>query len=305
LAEIVSRSQWRAVVELVFAASLWGFGFVAVVWALEKVTPIQLTFLRFFLAALLGLGLLLHSRLRAHFCSRDLWRLSFWPAILLVATLLVQTWGLRYTTAVKSGFITTLYVVIVPVMESLISRQPLRPALWACVGVAMLGTALIVNLGLESLNFGDFLTLICAFFAAGQIMAIGWVSRKVRAPFTFNLIQTWWAVLLLAPLLSSEPMSWSQMTLWDWSSKPLFGLLTLAFGSTVVAFFLQVRAQAKISATVSSLLFLLESPFALLFAVLLLAESLSILEGMGALLIFLAAVVASWVEGQSKKYHRH
>jgi drug/metabolite transporter (DMT)-like permease len=80
--------------------------------------------------------------------------------------------------------------------------------------------------------------------------------------------------------------------------KAVIGLLSLSLGSTTLAFYLQVRAQAHLSATVSSLLFLLESPFALIFAFLLLGESLSTMEAIGAFLIFTAAVLASLREAR-------
>ena len=63
------------------------------------------------------------------------------------------------------------------------------------------------------------------------------------------------------------------------------GLLMLGIGSTLIAFYLQIKAQKVLSSTVSSLFFLLESPFALLFAFFLLGESLNMKQGIGALLI--------------------
>jgi drug/metabolite transporter (DMT)-like permease len=295
-----SSTQIFASFELLVAAAFWGFGFVAVVLALESVSPIHITFLRFALAGLICIPFLFFATGRAVF--RDNIRLALIPALLLTSMLLFQTWGLMHTTATKSGFITTLYVVIVPLMESLVMRRKLPTFLWFCVAAALFGTALIVNLGVAELNIGDFLTLICAFLAAGHIFAVGEVSRRVQAPFSFNIMQSLWSAMICVPLLAFDPI-WPALSLDAWTWRSALGLCSLAFGSTAIAFYLQVRAQAHLSATVSSLFFLLESPFAMFFALMLLGEVLDPLEQLGALLIFLSAFAATWYESQRKKFH--
>ena len=284
--------------ELLIAAAFWGFGFIGTVWALKLLSPLHVIFLRFFLAGLIGLAFLF-SKKRRQAITQNL-ALSFWPALLLVGTLLFQTWGLLFTTATKSGFITTLYVVIVPVFESAFRRRNLPLSLWLCVGAALIGTGMIVDIGFAEFNKGDLLTLICAFLAAAQIYLIGILSPRVRAPFVFNIMQAWWAVLICLPLLYFDPLRSEMLSVEFWPTLPLIGLLTLAFGSTVIAFYLQVRAQAHLSATVSSLFFLLESPYALLFAMLLLGETLGWLEAWGAALIFFSAVAANLIDARRK-----
>jgi drug/metabolite transporter (DMT)-like permease len=74
------------------------------------------------------------------------------PALLLAGTLILQTWGLHYTTATKSGFITTLYVVFVPLLEALHLRRRISTGLWLCVLGAFVGTLLIVNVGLNEVE---------------------------------------------------------------------------------------------------------------------------------------------------------
>src|SRR4051812_13463235 len=92
-------AAFAASFELVFAASLWGFGFVAVIWGLESWTPVQLLFLRFLIGGTAGI-------LLSSFVINPLkiqWKLAFWLALALSVMALLQTWGLRYTTATKSG----------------------------------------------------------------------------------------------------------------------------------------------------------------------------------------------------------
>lgn len=284
--------------ELFLAATLWGFGFIAAVWAMERLSPFELTFMRFFLASLLVVPFLIPRGTRAAFLGNV--RLAFWPGVFFAGTLVVQTWGLKYTTATKSGFITTLYVVFVPLLESVLRKTRLPRALWACVAVSFLGTAMIVNVGFGALNVGDLLTLGCALFATGQIYVMGLVSPRVQHPFLFNSAQAAWAGLLCAPFAFDADL-WRRMADFGaWSGTAQAGLLALSFGSTVVAFGLQVRAQKRLSPTVSSLLFLLESPFAMVFSILLLGEVLGPLEASGAVLIFVSAVAASLVEARRR-----
>lgn len=289
-----------ATAELFTAAALWGFGFIATVWAMRELNAFELTFMRFALASLLLIPILCFPSWRRGLFENL--RKSFWPGLFFAATLIVQTWGLQYTTATKSGFITTLYVVLVPILESFLTKRRLPVALWGCVGLSLIGTGLIVNVGLGDINKGDLLTLVCAFLATGQIYIIGQVSPGVRRPFLFNSAQCLWAMLLCTPFVLNSG-TWVKMgNFANWESLPQAGLLILAFGSTVIAFGLQVRAQAKLSPTVSSLLFLLESPFAMLFAFFLLSEKLGPWETGGAVLIFLSAMAASLLEARRKKF---
>jgi drug/metabolite transporter (DMT)-like permease len=288
-----------AVLELLVAASLWGFGFVAAIWAMTEVNASELSFVRFALAALLLAPMALRRSARQQI--KTLTILSFWPGVLLAGTLLVQTWGLQYTTATKSGFITTLYVVFVPLLESALTRTRLPRQLIACVALSFLGALLIVNINLSEMNKGDGLTLLCALIAAVQIYVVGWVSPKVDSPFLFNSLQATWAALFCLPFAWGEGLVTKISGFAGWSTKAQIGLLALAFGSTVIAFTLQVRAQKTLSPTVSSLLFLLESPMALLFAMLFLQERLGGLEALGAGLIFFSAVAASLVESRRER----
>lgn len=286
-----------AVSELLLASSLWGFGFIATVWAFTVFSPFEVTFLRF---ALAGAFCLFWFPCRREILRQNFSK-AFLPAVLLTGTLIFQTWGLQFTTATKSGFITTLYVVLVPILESVLHRKKLKTALWVCVITALVGTALIVNVGIDTVNIGDILTLICAFAATLQIYWLGVISPSVKNPFAFNLMQSVWAAVFCLPVLFLSPTIEKIAAYASWPWQAWVGMLSLTFGSTMIAFFLQVRAQRHLSATVSSLIFLLESPFALIFAILLLGESLGPLETIGAILIFLSAMGACFLPSEEVK----
>src|ERR1700704_6274220 len=102
-------NRLSSVLELILAGALWGFGFIATKWALEALNVAELAFLRFAIAGLVGLPVVL--ALKNKYSAAKKFRLSFMPAVFLMLTLVLQTAGLLYTTPTKCGFITTLYVV--------------------------------------------------------------------------------------------------------------------------------------------------------------------------------------------------
>jgi drug/metabolite transporter (DMT)-like permease len=289
------NQRFVAVLELLFATIIWGFGFTATIWAMESTSSIMISVGRFFGACLLTLPIFLISRdLRRHFNFANL-KLSMLPGLFLGLTLILQTWGLEYTTATKSGFITTLYVILVPIFEILIIKKRVRLLHTLWVALALVGTGFIVQVQMNEVNKGDVLTLMCSVFAAAHIASLGVLGPKIQSPFVFNFYQSFWAGLLALAMLPFFAVShWK-----GFNTLALIGFISLTVGSTMVAFALQVKAQKKISASLASLIFLLESPFAMLFGVLLLSEALTGYQALGATLIILAAAGAIRFEKKS------
>lgn len=284
----MNRRRWVAFFEMILATLIWGFGFIATVWSMESFSPFASTMLRFLCGFLLTLPLfLLVPAFRPTFNRAHL-QMALIPGLFLGMMMILQTWGLEMTTPTKSGFITTLYVVFVPIFEMWIFKKKLpgRHALW--VALALIGTMLIVELQIKRFNFGDGLTLACAAFGAGHIISVGRVSPRVKSVISFNTFQSLWAGLLsFVFLLFSPGPHWK-----GFEAKAFWGILSLTVGSTIVAFALQVRAQKTLSPSVASVLFLLESPFSMMFSIWLLSEAVTGSQFLGAFLIFIASVGA-------------
>ncbi len=281
----------RALAELSFAGLLWGFGFIGTVWALHFLGPSAILFYRFAIAFVAGFALLILFGTSKSILISEL-KLTLIPGIFLWFTLFLQISGLQYTTAINSSFITTLYVILVPLLRALTSKERLDWLHWLCVALAVIGTALIVNLQkMSTLNWGDLLTLLCSLFAAIHILSIGQRTLRTKNAFAFNVFQSMWvAALALLTWPLTERWSLSSM-----DSKAWIGILSLGFGSSLIAFFLQVRAQKQISPSVASLLFLLESPFSCFFAYLFLKEKLDPIQWLGAGLILAACASISFL----------
>jgi drug/metabolite transporter (DMT)-like permease len=224
--------------------------------------------------------------------TREQLKLSFIPGLLLGLTLLLQTWGLKYTTATKCGFITTMYAVFVPILERVWLKRRLPRLQPLYVGIALIGMALITDLHASQAewNIGDTLTLLCAVTAALHMVWFAFIHDKIQSSFTFNNFQSMWAALMALPLaLVIDPFPNL-----DWANRSWIGFISLSLFSTMIAFALQVRAQKVLSPSIASLLFLLESPFAGLFAMYFLNETLGTWQWAGAALILAAAAFSSW-----------
>lgn len=277
----------RAFLELILAGFFWGFGFIGTVWALKDLAPAAIIFYRFFGAFLVTALYILWSKTDLKIVMHE-FRLSVGAGFWLAATLLPQTWGLKYTTATNSAFITILYVLIVPLLATVFQKAPLPKSHWLLTITALAGVALMVQLQTLSMNWGDLLTLFCALMAAFHILFVEKVAPKSLNMFILNGFQALWCALFTLPLFFFGG-SWDLSGL---SQNALLGMLVLTFGSSLLAFYLQFRAQKYVSASVASLLFLLESPFSAVLAFFLLSERLTPLQMLGGVTIFISCALA-------------
>lgn len=278
----------RAAVELVFAGALWGFGFVAAAWGLQKFTVPEVLGYRYIIAFILGELIYLGMNFKSpRLPFKSDFNYAILAGLLLGGMLILQTIGLQYTTATNSGFITTLYVIFVPVISHLVFKHEVTLTLYMYVAIALFGTILLVGVTTDKINTGDIWTLACSIVAAFHIIYIGRISNRVKDVFRFNNMQSLWSFIIVLPLLAAQPKLSFQTEHW----LPWAGILALAIGSSLIGFYIQVRAQRVLSNTTASMLFLLESPFAFLFGALFLAETLNFRQVVGACLIILASVL--------------
>lgn len=210
-------------------------------------------------------------------------------AALFVASSL-QQFGVSYTTAGKAGFITTLYVVIVPIISILIGKK-VRPLMWLCVIMGAVGLYLLCMTDASfKLQFGDMLVLLCAFAFAVHIMVIDYFSPKVDG-VKLSCIQFLFAGLLgiICMFIFEKPDINAILACW----LPILyaGVLSCGIGYT-----LQIIAQKHAEPTVASLLMSLESVFAVISGAVLLHETMSGRELLGCAVIFAAVIIAQLPE---------
>lgn len=292
----INHKSWlNPFIELIAATALWGFGFTATVWVLRDTSVAGLLVLRFSIAFFAGLGLSALTR-QGRDAIQKTWaiqtRQSFVPGFWLFATVGLQAWGLHTTSATKSALITCLYVMIVPAFSAGIGRERLPKTHFFWVVLALLGVAVFQKLDWSAWTTGDSLTLASAFAAAFHILSIDKIAAQTKHPFQFNLWQSGWVLLfgmMCLPFVTLPPTLIQFFTL---SQLGWFGMLILGLGSSLLAFFLQIKAQKTMAPSLASMLFLLESPFSALFAFWLLLEPLTAYHLTGGALIVLACFLS-------------
>lgn len=280
-------TKQKAVLELIFAGILWGYGFLATKWALIDFSVYDLLFYRYATAIILTEIYFLFSKgLSAKEVFQE-FKLAAAPGLLMAAFIIPQTIGLQYTTATKSGFITTLYVLFVPLLNHFFFQEKVTYKIYLWAILALFGTTLLLNVFSETpdINKGDFWTLGCSIMAALQIIFIGKLANQTRSALRLNNYQNVWTLLCLLPLYATQ----SKITFVALNWISWFGIISMAIGSSILAFTIQVRAQKVLSSAVASQLFLLESPFAFMFGYLFLNETLSLIQVIGAFIIIISS----------------
>ena len=197
---------------------------------------------------------------------------------------LVQQYGIIYSSVGKSGFLTTLYILIVPVL-GLVFKRRVKPVLWLCIAIATCGMYFLCVTESGSVGIGDVLLVMCAFLFAVQIMIVDHFVQTVDG-VRLSLVQFGVSAVISAigmfAFESPDPVAIGQAWL------PIFYAGVLSSG---IAFTLQIVAQKNLNPTVASLLMSLESVFAALAGAFF-GERLSGREIFGCALVFLAIIIA-------------
>lgn len=204
--------------------------------------------------------------------------------VLFIASSLQQA-GLAYTTAGKAGFITALYIVLVPIMGIFIGKK-IKPVLWICVGMAVVGLYLLCVKEGFSLSKGDFLVLLCALGFTMHILVIDYFSPKTDG-VKMSCIQFFvCGAISLVPMFTVEtPVLSNILTCW----LPLLyaGVLSCGIGYT-----LQIVAQKDTNPTIAAMLMSLESVFAVISGAIILHEQMALREILGCVIMFAAIIIA-------------
>lgn len=204
-----------------------------------------------------------------------------------------QQFGMIYTTAGKAGFITALYIVLVPILGLFVGRK-VRPILWFCVVLATAGLYLLCVKEDLSIGRGDLLVIACAFGFATHILVIDYFSPKTDG-VKLSCLQFLTAGLLSTPLAAIfEKIDWANIIA-CWQPILYSGILSCG-----VAYTLQVLGQKNTEPTVASLILSLESVFAVIAGIILLHEQISLREFLGCAIMFAAILLAQFPERTEK-----
>ncbi len=257
---------------LLVTAAIWGFAFVAQRVAMDHMGPFSFNGVRFLLGAASLLPLIWFFSRKKAVATTTAAKTSVWLAggvagtILFIAAALQQV-GLLYTTAAKAGFITGLYMILVPFL-GLFLRHVTGLNAWLGAGIALIGLYLLSINADFTMSKGDFVMFIGAIFWACHILWIDFIGRRVNALqlsavqfLSCGVLSMLVAFRLETPSLSSVFLAWESV-------------LFASFISVGVAYTLQVIAQKKAKPTHAAIIMSMEAVFAAMGGVMFLNESL-------------------------------
>ena len=290
------NKKMRGNLMLLVTALIWGTAFVAQSAGMDHVEPFTYNGIRTLIGGLVLIPVILffdrikpaEQRLSAEE-QKTVTRNSviggvFCGLFLFVASSF-QQFGISMTTAGKAGFITALYIVLVPIAGLFLKKKAPR-AIWLSVALAVAGLYFLSINEEFHITQGDFLMLLCALCFTGHIMVIDHFTQRV------NGIELSCMQFLFCALLSGGGMVLTETPTWAGIVSCAIPLLYVGILSSGVAYTLQILAQKGSNPTVVSLLMSLESVFATVFGALILHEMMSGREIFGCGLMLVAVVLA-------------
>ncbi|MCK5097868.1 MAG: DMT family transporter [Desulfobacteraceae bacterium] len=262
---------------LLLVAFIWGVAFVAQRTGMEHVGPFTFNGLRFFLASITLLPFLLFSKNDSKKLTiqekkenkAGLIKFGIISSFFLFAGISFQQVGLVYTTAGKAGFITGLYVVIVPIVGFLFKLHKTNVNTWAGAIVATIGMYFLSVTSQFTISFGDLLILICSFCFAGHVLVIANFAKKFKA-IQLSFIQS--VICSIASLILAFTFEDVNIEGIINAAVPIFygGVF-----SSAIAYSLQIYGQKKSHPAHASIIMSFESVFAALAGWVILNEVLT------------------------------
>ena len=288
---IIMKKQLRGSIYLLLATIMWGSTFVAQSVGMDYIGPFTFQAVRCGLAVigLLPLIYIMDKKagrsFRKEWANKQLWVGGLLCALPLFLAVNLQQKGIETTTSGKAGFITALYIVLVPIAGLFLKKKAPR-AIWLSVALAVAGLYFLSINEEFHITQGDFFMLLCALCFTGHIMVIDHFTEKV------NGIELSCMQFLVCAILSSAGMLATETPVWADIAACAIPLLYVGVLSSGVAYTLQILAQKGSNPTVVSLLMSLESVFATVFGALILHEVMSGREIFGCGLMLVAVVLA-------------
>lgn len=287
---------------LLITSLIWGTAFVAQSEGMNYVEPFTYNALRTLLGGLILIPVILLFRFLDKRNGREVKHSlkntvigGLCCGVVLFAASSFQQFGIAHTTAGKAGFVTALYIVIVPLIGIFLRRKmPLR--MWAFIALALVGFWLLCINENFSISDGDMLVFVGAVFFAVHITVIDFFNEKETDGVLMSCIQFFTAGLLMiiCMFIFEKPIIADII-------QARTTILYAGIMSCGVAYTLQILGQKHTNPTLATLLMSLESVFAALSGWLLLNEKLSLKELFGCVLIFTAVILAQLIGTDTPK----
>jgi len=292
--------RWLGSGMLLLTAIIWGVAFVAQSVGMDYVEPFTFNFARYMIGAIVLLPFLKLGNTKEEtedtniVLQKKVWKKSILGGIgcgfLLCIASMLQQFGIMYTNVVgKAGFITALYIILVPVL-GIFLRKKTKPLVWICVVISVMGLYLLCVSEGYRLELADLLLLACALFFAIHIIFIDYISPGTNG-VVISCVQFAVAGLCcMVVMLIFEQPSMANLL------KAYIPILYTGVLSCGVAYTFQILGQRYVEPTRASLILCLESVVSVLAGWLLLNQALSLRELIGCVVMFVAIILAQFVQ---------
>lgn len=288
------KKQAISAAELLLTAFIWGVAFVAQSVGMDYIGPFTFNCVRSIIGGLvlIPLVVILRKKNRADKTAEEAKEYKkntviggICCGICLCVASNFQQFGIMHTTVSKAGFITALYIIIVPIL-GIFMKKRVAPIVWVSSVIAVIGFYLLSISGRVSINKGDILVLICAVLFSVHILVIDYFSPKGEG-VTISCIQFFTSGILcgIMMFLFENPQIKDILAAY-------LPILYAGVMSCGVAYTLQIVGQKNMDPTVASLILSLESVFSALAGWLILGQGLSGKELIGCSLVFVAVLLA-------------
>ena len=285
----------RAALMLTIAALVWGAAMSFQSEGMEHVGPLTFQAVRFLiggtvlLPAVFVLGKNDPGKDRADYNPKGVFIGGAVCGIFLMLACTLQQFGILYTTVGKAGFLTSLYIIMIPILGVFIGKK-IGLNVWLSVALAMVGMYLLCMKESLVLSKGDTLVFICAFVFSLQIMAVDKYTAIYNA-LKLSCIQFYVCGILTCILMFifEKPMLNDILNAW-------VPILYTGACSCGIGYTFQSIAQKDLDPSLASILMSLESVFAALFGWILIGQKMSYREIVGCVIMFAAIIIAQVFE---------
>lgn len=284
--------KYKGELLLLITALMWGSGFVGMAVGLEYLTVFQIMAGRFMLAAII-LCVVFYKKLKL-LNKTVIWKGAVLGSILFAA-FVIQTYGLAYTTPSKNAFLTSINVLVVPIIAYVVYKRGFDRYEVIAAFVAVIGIGFLSLNDSFTINIGDVLSILCAVAFAFDIFYTNVFVKKEDA-LALTIVQ-----FVTAAILSIVGMVLIGEVPTTIAPEGIYVIIYLAIFCTFVAYIAQNVGMQYANPTKSAIILSMEALFGTLFSVLLLSEVLTTRMLIGCMLILGAVLFAEIKPGFAKR----
>lgn len=284
--------KWLGTGMLLLTAIIWGLAFVAQSAGMDYVGPFTFNFSRYIIGAVVLIPFVILNQKRKKTTNKSNIKITLIGGIacglLLCLATCLQQFGILFTESVyKPGFLTALYIIIVPILGMIIGKK-CKPLIWVCVLLAAVGLYLICIKDGFSIELGDIVLIGCAFVFSVHIMVIDYISPKVDGVLISCMQFAIAGCICFVATLIFEDLNINDIL------RAWIPIIYAGAFSCGIAYTFQIIGQKYVEPTRASLIMCLESVFATIGGWLFRNDHMTVRDMIGCAVVFVAIILAQF-----------